>query len=179
MYSSALAQSSEGACERISLSWRMAKLPSDFALFCCELLSSQGPCVPKRMFGGYSISIDGLTLAVIADVGEGEKLYLKGDADTRARYEAAGCKIFLYPVKGVLKSMHYYTAPEDAMDSPDAMLPWARLAMECALRARAVKPIKPVKKAASPTKAINAKKESKSQNAGVNIKKFATKSRAK
>ena len=35
--------------------------------------------------------------------------------------------------------MNYYSAPEEAMDSPDAMRPWAALALECALRARASK----------------------------------------
>ncbi len=110
-----------------------------FAEYCCELLASAGPCVPKRMFGGYGISADGLTLAIIADLGEGEKLWLKGDADTRSRYEAAGCVIFIYAMKGTPRSMNYFTAPEDAMDSPDAMRPWAALALECAVRAQAAK----------------------------------------
>ena len=61
----------------------------DFANYCCDLLASVGPCVAKRMFGGFSISMEGLTLAVLADLGEGEKLWLKGDAapaaDTRLR----------------------------------------------------------------------------------------------
>jgi DNA transformation protein and related proteins len=122
-----------------------------FADYCCELLSTQGACVAKRMFGGFGISTDGLTLAIIADLGDGEKLYLKGSEDARARYEAAGSKIFIYDMRGVPKSMHYYTAPEEAMDSREAMLPWAQLALECALKARAAKPLKtpkPVKQAA-------------------------------
>ena len=40
---------------------------SEFALYCCELLSSAGPCTAKRMFGGWGISTDGLTIAIIAD----------------------------------------------------------------------------------------------------------------
>ena len=42
-----------------------------FADYCCELLSTQGPCVAKRMFGGWGISVDGLTFAIIADLGGG------------------------------------------------------------------------------------------------------------
>ena len=113
---------------------------TDFANYCCDLLRSAGPCVAKRMFGGYGISTEGLTIAILADLGDGEKLWLKGDEATRSRYEAAGCKIFTYPMKGVPRSMNDFSSPEDAMDSPDAMRPWAVLALECALRARSAKP---------------------------------------
>ena len=42
-----------------------------------------------------------------------------------------------FAVYGVPKSVNYYAAPDDAMESPDAMLPWARLAFRCALEAKA------------------------------------------
>ena len=126
-----------------------------FADYCCDLLASLGPCLPKRMFGGWGISIDGLTLAIIADLGGGDKLWLKADEQCRSRFEAAGCERFTFQMKDRLASMGYYTAPEEAMDSQEAMWPWAVLALECALRARAAKaPAKP--KAAGrpqPTKA--------------------------
>ena len=111
----------------------------EFANYCCDLLASAGRCIPKRMFGGFGISTDGLTIAILADLGDGERLWLKGDDSTRSRYEAAGCKIFTYPMKGVPRSMNYFSSPEEAMDSPDAMRPWAALALDCALRARAAK----------------------------------------
>jgi DNA transformation protein and related proteins len=135
-----------------------------FADYCCDLLATQGPCVPKRMFGGWGISIDGLTLAIITNLGKGERLWLKGDEEARSRFEAAGCERFTFQMKDRLASMGYYTAPEEAMDSQDAMRPWARLALECALRARAAKPApkpraKPVAKAvAKPAKPRAAKK---------------------
>ena len=111
----------------------------DTASYCCDLLSTAGPCVAKRMFGGFSISTGGLTLAILADLGDGEKLWLKGDDATRSQYAAAGCAIFTYPMKGVPRSMNYFCAPEDAMDSADAMRPWAALALACAVRAHAGK----------------------------------------
>jgi DNA transformation protein and related proteins len=115
----------------------------NFADYCCELLSSCGPCVSKRMFGGYGISTQGLTLAIIADLGAGQKLWLKADDSTRGQYEAAGCARFIYPTEknGVAKnmSMNYYSAPEDAMESSDAMRRWAAVAMDCAVRAKAGK----------------------------------------
>lgn len=118
----------------------MASPPSDFALYCCELLSSAGPCVAKRMFGGFGLSTDGLTIAIIADLGSGEKLWLKTDEDHRAQWEAAGCERFTYAStkdgETVSRGMNYYSAPEEAMDSAHAMAPWARLALEAALAAK-------------------------------------------
>lgn len=119
---------------------------TDFANYCCDLLVSVGRCIPKRMFGGFGISTDGLTIAILADLGDGEKLWLKGDDSTRSRYEAEGCKIFTYPAKGVPRSMNYFSSPEEAMDSPDEMRPWAALALDCALRARAGKTLRKPKK---------------------------------
>jgi DNA transformation protein len=110
-----------------------------FADYCCDLLSTQGRCVAKRMFGGWGISVEGLTFAIIADLGGGDKLWLKADEVCRSRFEAAGCERFVYVGKSKTASMGYYTAPEEAMDSQDAMLPWARLSLECAIRANAAK----------------------------------------
>ena len=109
----------------------------DFARYCCELLGSAGPCSAKRMFGGFGISTDGLTIAIIADLGSGQTLWLKASERTRPLFEAEGCARFTYPVKGVPKSMNYYAAPAEALESPGLMVPWARLALEAAVEARA------------------------------------------
>lgn len=108
----------------------------DFAQYCCELLSSLGPCVARRMFGGFGISTGGMTLALVADLGSGQQLWLKADDTSRPQFEAAGCARFIYLAAGVPKSMNYYSAPEDALESPHAMAPWARLALDSALKAR-------------------------------------------
>jgi DNA transformation protein and related proteins len=122
----------------------------DFAHYACDLLSSLGACTAKRMFGGFGISTDGLTVAIVADLGDGEILWLKGDDIARSRYEAAGCLRFTYAAKGVPKSMNYFSAPDEAMDSEHAMRPWAALALECAVRARANKPKAPRAVASAP-----------------------------
>jgi DNA transformation protein len=134
----------------------------DFARYCCELLGSAGPCVPKRMFGGFGISTDGLTIAIIADLGGGQTLWLKASERTRPLFEAEGCARFTYPVKGVPKSMSYYAAPAEALESPGLMVPWARLALEAAVEARAnakpkrvaVKTVAPAKKATTTKVAV-------------------------
>jgi DNA transformation protein len=118
----------------------MAASANEFAHYCCDLPSSVGPCVAKRMFGGYGISTEGLTLAILADLGEGETLWLKASDEPQATFEAAGCKRFVYLAKAKPMSMNYYTAPDEAIESPQLMAPWARLALEAALKAKLSKP---------------------------------------
>lgn len=135
----------------------------DFADYCCELLASVGPCVPKRMFGGWGISTGGLTIAIIADLGSGDKLWLKADDDTRGQMEAAGGARFTYTStkngEPVSRGMNYYSAPEDAMEAPHAMAPWARIALDCALKAS----LAPAKQARVATKFVAKSKKTKGQ----------------
>ena len=117
-------------------------ISKDFADYCCELLSGVGSPVAKRMFGGWGISVDGVTIAVIADLGKlggsNQKLYLKVDEVTKVQFESAGGKRFAMAWKdGKPMGMNYYTAPDETMESPDAMLQWARLALNAALDAKA------------------------------------------
>jgi DNA transformation protein and related proteins len=116
-------------------------ISKDFADYCCELLSGVGRPAAKRMFGGWGIYVDGVTIAVIADLtklgGANEKLYLKVDDVTKVQFEAAGGKRFEMASKnGKLMGMNYFTTPDETMESPDAMLPWARLALSVALEAK-------------------------------------------
>ena len=108
---------------------------------CLELFSPLGHARARRMFGGHGFYIDDLFVALIAF----ERLYLKADAQTRPRFEAAGCEPFVYDGQGKPVTLGYFSAPDDAMESPASMQPWARLALEAALRARAAKkaPAKP------------------------------------
>jgi DNA transformation protein len=84
------------------------------------------------MFGGQGLYVDGLFMALII----GNQLYLKTDDVTRERFVAAGCTPFSYDTKdGERTVMSYYQPPEETLESPPLMLPWARLALEAALRA--------------------------------------------
>ena len=53
---------------------------------------------------------------------------------------AAGCERFVYAAKNKTMRMNYYSAPEDAMESPALMAPWAKLALEAAMKAGRFKP---------------------------------------
>ena len=112
-------------------------MPSRDALVdhCTELLAPLGTVRAKRMFGGHGLYLDELFVALIAF----ERLYLKADDTTRERFRAAGCEPFVYDANGKSVSLGYWTAPPEAMESPALMQPWARLALEAALRARAAK----------------------------------------
>ncbi len=90
------------------------------------------------MFGALGFYADGLFFAV-GEIEEGA-LYLKVDDVTRAAFEAAGGRPFTYRAKdGGVMVMSYLTPPEAALEDPEAMWPWARLALEAAARAAASK----------------------------------------
>ena len=120
---------------------------------CLELLAPAGQVSAQRMFGGHGLRIDGHFVALIVV----DRLYLKVDAMTRAQFQAAGCAPFTYTGKGKPVTMSYWTVPPQAMDSPTEMLPWARLALDAALRAQASRRpaarAKPAAKAASKPRA--------------------------
>ncbi|QPF72320.1 TfoX/Sxy family protein [Roseateles sp. DAIF2] len=107
----------------------------EFTAHCTELLSPLGAVRTRRMFGGRGLYLDELFVALIAD----EQLYLKTDVESRPRFEAAGCEPFRYLKQGEWTTLGYYRPPEEAMESPALMRPWARLALEAALRAQALK----------------------------------------
>ncbi|CAD5374200.1 DNA transformation protein [Rubrivivax sp. A210] len=105
-----------------------------FLSHCQELLAPLGAVRSRRMFGGWGLYVDEIFLALIIE----ERLYLKTDGSTRARFEAAGCTPFVYhQTQGKAVTVSYYTAPDEALDAPALMEPWARLALQAALAHRA------------------------------------------
>ncbi len=103
-----------------------------FVLHACELLSGLGPVKATRMFGGYGLAVDGMNVAIIA----WDTLFLKTNADTAPRFLAEGARAFEYEARGKTMSLHYHTPPEEALESPPLMAPWARLALQAAVAAR-------------------------------------------
>ncbi|HLO93562.1 MAG TPA: TfoX/Sxy family protein [Burkholderiaceae bacterium] len=129
----------------------MSKELLDHAL---ELLAPLGSLRSRRMFGGWGIYVEDLFIAIIAF----EQLFLKADDVTVPRFEAAGCRRFEYEREGKMAGLRYFTPPEDAMESPALMRPWAQLALEAALRARQKAP---ARTAARPTRTKTAASSSR------------------
>jgi DNA transformation protein len=104
-----------------------------------DLLSLAGPVEPRRMFGGHGLYSGGAMFGLLDD----DELFLKTDAETRARFVDAGCKPWFYMRRdGATEQTSYFQPPDGAHEDPEAMLPWARLAIDAALRARAAKAAK-------------------------------------
>lgn len=105
-----------------------------FVAHVLELLAPLGTVRARRMFGGHGLYVDALFIALVSD----ERLYLKADAESRPAFERAGCTPFAYSRadRGAV-TLGYWSAPDEALDSPQAMTPWARLALAAALRAKA------------------------------------------
>lgn len=132
------------------------RAPDPYAAHCVELLAPLGPAQARRMFGGWGLYVDGLMVGLIAQ----EQVYFKTDALTRPRWNAAGGRPFVYLRRkpdgaAASTAISYWTPPDAALESPALLLPWGRLALEAALRARAAKPPR-AGKAAQPTRAAKA-----------------------
>lgn len=105
---------------------------AEFGAYVAELLAPLGSVRLKRMFGGGGVYVEEVFVAVIID----DILYLKADEQNRPDFVAAGSEAFVYQAKGKTVTLGFWRAPDEAMDSPALMQPWARGALAAALRAR-------------------------------------------
>src|ERR1035437_1179917 len=108
-------------------------MSDEFMEYVMELFGPFGTVGARRMFGGHGVYLDGLMFAIVSE----DTLYLKADEMNRIEFEQAGCEIFDYGRKGKRATLDFFRAPEDAMESPELMLPWARTAYAAALRTNA------------------------------------------
>ena len=105
----------------------------EFVAHVTELFAGLGPLKARPMFGGHGFYCGGAFFAfVLKDV-----LYLKADAQSRPRFLAAGLAPFVWNKR---PSVNYYRAPPEALESPDAAMPWAREALRAAIAARSSPP---------------------------------------
>ena len=106
-----------------------------FATYIVDVLSPLGPVATGKMFGGYNVSLSGVTFALVI----ANQLYLKVGDENRADFEREGLPPFVYAGKGgKLVTVNYYQAP-DCIDDWDLFEPWVRGAYAVALRARTPK----------------------------------------
>ena len=127
-----------------------------FVEYAVELLSRLGPVRARAMFGGHGVYCGEVMIGLVDD----DELFLKTDDETRPRFEAAGCRQWIYTGGGKEMKSSYFRPPDEAHDSPEDMEPWGRLALASARRAAAVKRAKAAGKAARrPTGKPEAKKK--------------------
>jgi len=133
-------------------------MSDSFSDYLRDLFSLLGPVTLRRMFGGQGLYHRDVIIGLVI----GEELFLKTYADTLEAFRAAGGHPFVYQGKGKPVATSYWLPPAEAMESAQAMQPWARMAYEAALRKRSqAKPTarrpakKPAKKPAKNPAASN------------------------
>lgn len=104
---------------------------NDFVDYVLELLGPLGPVQARRMFGGWGIYLHEQMFALVSD----GRLYFKTDRVNRAEFTGRGLAPFRYRRAGRTVTFSYYEAPAEALDDGEALLPWAQLGLEAALRA--------------------------------------------
>jgi DNA transformation protein and related proteins len=108
---------------------------NEFIAYVLELIAPLGAASSRSMFGGYGIYIDSQIIAIVID----DTLYFKTDDASRKQFDDLGLEPFSYTANGKTYAMSYFRAPDEALDSPHSMLPWARTALAAALRSAAAK----------------------------------------
>ena len=110
---------------------------ADFVAYLVELMRAGGhAAVARAMFGGHGLYADGLFFGIVDD----DVLYLRVDADNRAAFEAHDAAPFEFTTRdGKRQAMSYLRVPDEALERPDAMAHWVRLALGASLRAAATR----------------------------------------
>jgi DNA transformation protein and related proteins len=109
---------------------------SSFKILVLDQLSRAIPGIRARpMFGGVGIYSGQLFFALIAD----DVLYFKVDELTRPDFEARGMGAFR-PFGEDGGTMKYYQLPEDLLEDPEALRPWAEKAVVIARQNKARRP---------------------------------------
>ncbi|MBT9372363.1 TfoX/Sxy family protein [Rhizobium sp. CSW-27] len=96
-----------------------------------ELFEPLGRVTIRRMFGGKGIYHHGVIFALELR----DELMLKADGETAPLFAQAGARQWSYEGRsGKPVLMPYWSVPDEALDDPDLMGKWARLAYEAGVR---------------------------------------------
>lgn len=99
-----------------------------------EMFAALGPVSIRRMFGGKGIYHHGVIIALDLY----DEIMLKADRESAPAFLAAGARQWSYEGKsGKPVLMPYWSVPDEALDDPDVMAKWVRLAYEAGMRAQA------------------------------------------
>ena len=97
-----------------------------------DMFESVGPVEIRRLFGGKGIYVNGVIVAIEM---RGDLLF-KADEETAPAFAAAGSVQWTYSRQNrkTVTAMPYWSVPDAALDDPDEMAKWARLAYEAGVR---------------------------------------------
>ncbi len=95
-----------------------------------DQLESLGGIASRAMFGGHSLFMHGLMVAIIAE----ETLYLKVDEINRPAFEKEGMRPFTYASRGRRVALGYWEAPPAVIEEPDELQRWVLEAASAARR---------------------------------------------
>jgi len=105
---------------------------SSFKTLVVDQLNRAVPRIRARpMFGGVGLYSGELFFALIAD----DTVYFKVDASTRPEFEARGMEPFR-PFGDEGGTMQYYQLPEDVLEDPETLRPWAEKALAVARQSK-------------------------------------------
>jgi DNA transformation protein len=90
------------------------------------------------MFGGWGLSCEGKMFGLVAY----DQLYLKVDDHNRESFESVGSGPFIWTGGEKPMAMSYWSLPDSAFLTVEAMAPWAKLGLEAATRQASSKPPK-------------------------------------
>lgn len=99
--------------------------------FLCEQLAPLGHVTVRRMFSAAGIFCNGLMFGLIRD----EALYIRVDDRTLTEFgPAESAPPFTYNRNGRIVDLPYRRVPEDLLDQPDELIPWAEAGFAAARR---------------------------------------------
>ena len=105
---------------------------NSFIIHALDLLAPLGPMHARAMMGGHLLYRYDLAVALVYE----DRLCLESDPLTRENFARAGGGPFTYERHGNQVEMSFWMPLEAALDHPESMLPWARLALAAARRAK-------------------------------------------
>lgn len=117
---------------------------SDFVTHVLDLFEPLGPARARAMMGGHVVFCFDAPVALVAD----DRLYLKVAPETKYAFARVGGEPFRYQRGSKVVELSYCAPPEEALESAEAMRPWAELALRAAARAERPRRRRPAAKAA-------------------------------
>ncbi|MGX5729854.1 TfoX/Sxy family protein [Pseudoxanthomonas beigongshangi] len=102
----------------------------EFGEYLRELMAGVGEIRLRAMFGGSGVYLEDCMFGLVMD----DTLYLKTDALTVEEFRAAGGEPFIYRPLREGQVPGYWTPPPEALESAQAMRPWAIRALAAARR---------------------------------------------